>query len=51
MTRNANGADASRLRELNAFSVEACITDFKQLPLLQQLLGLGIDLSNASKPV
>ena len=43
MTRNANGADASRRRELNAFSVEACITDFKQLPLLQQLLGLGID--------
>lgn len=43
MTRNANGADASRMRELNAFSVEACITDFKQTPLLQQLLGLGID--------
>ncbi|MCB2263723.1 MAG: polymorphic toxin type 44 domain-containing protein [Candidatus Thiosymbion ectosymbiont of Robbea hypermnestra] len=42
MNTNAQSADVKKMAELNRFSAQACITDFKELPLWRQLLGLGI---------
>lgn len=43
MNTNGSGADVERLRQLNAFSLDACIADYTNQPLWQRLLGLGID--------
>ncbi len=42
MNNNAHGVDVKKMAEMNNFSAEACIADFKQLPLWKQLLGPGI---------
>ena len=42
MNRNAHGDDVRRMAQMNAFSSTDCITDFTNLPLWKQLLGLGI---------
>ena len=42
MTTNAHGGDVERMRALNRFSPEACISDFTRLPLWRQALGLGL---------
>jgi len=42
MNTNAAGDDVKRMAEMNRFSATACITDFTQLPMWKQILGLGI---------
>lgn len=42
MNANSHGDDAKRMKELNAFSAEACIADFTRLPMWKQILGLGV---------
>jgi hypothetical protein len=42
MNANAASDDVKRMAEMNRFSLDACITDFTQLPMWKQLLGLGI---------
>jgi hypothetical protein len=42
MNRNARSDDVRRMAEMNRFSAGACITDFTNLPLWKQILGLGI---------
>lgn len=39
---NSSSEDARRLRALNSVSLEQCLADFEGLPMLQQLLGLGV---------
>lgn len=42
MNSNARSGDVKKMAEMNKFSAEACVTDFRALPLWKQLLGLGI---------
>lgn len=42
MSLNAASDDVAKMRGLNEFSATECITDFRALPVWQQLLGLGI---------
>jgi hypothetical protein len=42
MNANAHGNDAKRMLQMNSFSADACITDYTDLPLWKQILGLGI---------
>jgi hypothetical protein len=42
MSNNPLTEAAKRIKALNSFSAEACIADYKALPIWQQILGLGI---------
>ncbi len=42
MNGNAASDDVRHMAEMNGFSAESCITDFTQLPIWKQILGLGI---------
>jgi len=39
---NAYGPDARKIRELNDYSSERCVEEYRNLPWWRQLLGLGI---------
>lgn len=42
MNTNAAGSAVAQIRELNEYSPTECISEFQELPLWRQLLGLGI---------